>query len=146
VRVVEETFEDAGEQDANGLYDYYYSGVIYRLVFPDREFHARRYDDTPGEAHFLAYSEASEDQRLLFAAIPYDDPEFAAAAGYLRDSVGADTVKILLASGYVLVDFSQFAGERRASSNVTELFHCFQCRAAIPEGLDQCPACGWTWQ
>jgi hypothetical protein len=32
VQVIEEPFEDAGEQDAKGLYDYYYSGVVYRLV------------------------------------------------------------------------------------------------------------------
>jgi hypothetical protein len=145
VQVIEEEFEDAGEQDAKGLYDYYYSGVIYRLVFPDREFRARRYHDTPGEAHFLG-SRTSSGERLLFEAIPYDDPEFAAAAAYLRDAVGADTIRILLPNGYVPVDFARFPSELRAKADMSESFHCFQCRAAIPEGLDKCPACGWTWE
>jgi hypothetical protein len=145
VQVIAEEFEDAGEQDAKGLYDYYYSGTIYRLVFPDREFRARRCDDTPGEAHFLA-SRTSSGQRLSFKAIPYDDPEFATAAAYLRDTVGVDTVRILLPNGYVPVDFARFPAELRAKADMTQSFHCFQCRAAIPEGLDKCPACGWTWE
>jgi hypothetical protein len=141
VQVIEQTFEDAGEKDANGLYDYYYSGVIYRFVFPDREFCARRYDDTPGEAHFLSFATAPGGEGSLFEAIPYEEPEFVLAAAYLRDTVGADTVKILLPVGYVPVDrFPQ------TNADVGELFHCFQCRAAIPDGLDRCPACGWTWQ
>jgi hypothetical protein len=146
VKVIEQAFEDASEQDSNGWYDYYYSGVIYRLVFPGGEFRARRYDDVPGEAHFLAYGSTPGGERQLFEAIPYDNPEFRAAAAYLRDTVGADTVKILLPSGYVPVDFTQFPGLPQPSADVGELFHCFQCRTAIPEGLDRCPACGWTWQ
>lgn len=79
MQVIEQDFEDAGEQDANGLYNYYYSGVIYRFVFPKCEFHARRYDDTPGEAHFLAYATAPGGERCSFESIPYDRLEFAEA-------------------------------------------------------------------
>jgi hypothetical protein len=145
VQVIEEPFEDAGDQDAKGLYDYFYSGVIYRLVFRGREFRARRYDDTPGEAHFLGYSANPGCERGLFHAIPYEDTEFATAATYLRDTVGADTVRILLPSGYVPVDFTQFPGALQGGADMGESFHCFQCRAAIPVGLESCPACGWTW-
>jgi hypothetical protein len=146
VQVIQETFLDAGEQDEKGLYDYYYSGVIYRLSFPDHEFHARRYDDTPGEAHFLSHSTSPGGERRLFEGIPYDDPEFAAAAAYFRDTVGVDTLRILLLSGYVPVEFSQFPGAPKVGPASAESFHCFQCRATIPEGIDRCPACGWTWQ
>jgi len=133
VEVIEESFEDASEPDAKD--DFYYSGVIYRFVFAERELLARRYDDTPGQAHFG-----------LFEEIPYDDPEFREAALYLRDTVGADTVRILLPGGYVTVDFTQFPGLPGGSTNAGDVFHCFQCRATIPEGQDKCPAYGWTWQ
>ncbi len=112
MQVIAEPFEDAGEKDASGFHDYYYSGVVYRLVFPDRELHARRYDDTPGEAHFLAFTAARGGKRCLFETIPYNDPEFAVAAAYLRDTVGADSVRILLPTGYSSVEFTRFPASR----------------------------------
>jgi hypothetical protein len=139
VEVIEEPFEDASEPDA------YYSGVVYRFVFSEREIRAGRDDDRPGEAHFLGLRYPG-DKRGLFEAIPYDNPEFREAALYLRDTVGADTVTILLPGGYVPVDFTQFPGLQEGSTNAGDVFHCFQCRAAIPDGLDKCPKCGWTWQ
>jgi hypothetical protein len=145
MEVIEEPFEDASEPDAKGMHDYYYSGVIYRFVFPEREIRARRNDDMPGEAHSLGYDTVPREIGL-FEAIPYDDPEFREAALYLRDTVGADKVDILLPGGYVPVDFTQFPGSPGASTDAGDLFHCFQCRAAIPEGADKCPACGWTWE
>jgi hypothetical protein len=109
VQVIEQAFEDVGDEDANGFVDYDYSGVIYRFVFPQLEFHARRYDDRPNEGHFLAYT-TQAGERCLFQTIPYDVPEFGVAAAYLRDALGAETVSILLPSGYVPVDFGQFPG------------------------------------
>lgn len=145
MQVIQQAFEDAGQQNADGLYDYYYAGIMYRFVFADREYYARRYQDTPGEAHFLAYATPG-GARCSFAAIPYDEPEFGTAAAYLRDTVGADRLEILLPSGYVPVDFAQFPGELQASDDAGELLRCLQCRAAIPEAADKCPECGWTWQ
>jgi hypothetical protein len=144
VQVIEEAFEDASEPDAKGFFDYYYSGVIYRFIFSKQELKARVYDDTPGTASFLGYTTLPEGERGLFEAIPYDDPEFGLAAAYLRDTVGADRLQVLLPGGYVPVDFNRFPGS--ADANSGELFHCFQCRSAIPEGLDKCPKCGWTWE
>lgn len=143
MQVIEEPFEDAGEQDAKGYYDYYYSGVNYRFVFAGRELHARSYG--PGEAHVLAFTARLGGERCLFEAIPYDIPEFREAALYLRDNV-ADTVSVLLPNGYTPVDFSQFPGLPPARADLVELIHCFQCRAAIPEEHDKCPKCGWSWE
>ena len=144
MQVIEEEFEDAGEQDAQGVYDFYYSGTIYRFVFPARELRARCYSDTPGHADFLGFCR-SEGQRGLFESIPYDDLEFREAAMYLRDKV-ADSVRVLLPNGYAPVDFRRFPGASSSGSNAGELFHCFQCRAVIPQGHEKCPNCGWTWE
>jgi hypothetical protein len=146
VQVIEQTFEDAGEQDANGLWNYYYSGVIYRFIFPELEFQARRYDDEPGQASFLGFAANSGSECHLFEAIPYDDPAFAMAAAYLRNTLGANPVTVLLPNGYFPIDFTRFPVWPQASADALELLRCFQCHAAIPEGMDKCPACGWTWQ
>jgi hypothetical protein len=146
VHVVEEPFEDVGEKDAKGRYSYYYSGVILRLVFPTREFRARRYDQTPGEAAFLAIVTTPEATRCPFQEIPYDDTEFREAACYLRDTIGADTVKILLPGGYTAVEFAHFPGVLPSGLDTGEEFHCFQCRALIPQEQNKCPRCGWRWQ
>jgi hypothetical protein len=145
VEVVQEPFEDAGEQTTNGYDDYYYSGVVYRFLFAERELRARRCDDTPGEAHFLCFVASPDGARCLFEAIPYDDAQFQEAAVYLRDRVGADKVRILLPGGYSPVDFRRFPSSS-ANAQTGESLHCFQCRAAIPEDRDRCPKCGWSWQ
>jgi hypothetical protein len=55
---------DAGKQNAEGLYDYYYEYDI--LVFSDGDLSmiARSYMDTPLEAHFLKV-ELNAEQRQL---------------------------------------------------------------------------------
>jgi hypothetical protein len=139
VQVLEEPFDDeAGE--------YRYCGVVFRFIFGDREFRARRSDNRPGEAHFLGYSFGPNRTRGLFEAIPYDEEEFREAAFYHRDTVGADHVDILLPGGYSRLDFSRFPGSGITDTQSDESIHCFQCRALIPEGNDRCPKCGWTWE
>lgn len=144
MQIIEEPFEDIGEPDGAGQYYSHYSGVIYRFIFPEREFRVRLYDQATGEAHFLSYRLIPSHEHGLFESIPYDDPDFTATAFYARDSLGAGTVSILLPGGYVPIDFTRFAGPPPLHD--PELFHCFRCRAAIPAELDRCPACGWTWQ
>ena len=139
LQIIEEPFDDVAG-------DYQYCGVVFRFVFGDREFQARRYDDMPGEAHFLCYVLGSGQGRRLFQEIPYGDEEFREAAYYLQDTVGADKVDILLRGGYVRLDFSRFSGSVATGSESGDIIHCFQCRAPIPEGQDHCPKCGWTWE
>jgi hypothetical protein len=146
MQVIEETFEDMSDEVAHGYYDYYYSGAIFRLIFPDREFRARRYNERPGEAHFLSFAATTDGSRRLFQEIPYDDTAFREAALFLRDTAGADTVSVLLPGGYTVVDFARFPGVLPGGLDRGADFHCFRCRNLIPERCDHCPRCGWTWQ
>ena len=139
MHVVEEPFDDVAGENR-------YSGIVFRFIFDDREFKARQYDDTPGKAHFLGYAIDDGRTRGLFEEeIPYGDKDFREAAYYLRDTVGADNVDILLRGGYRRLDFSQFPGSDKADSQGDDAIHCFQCRARIPEGQNHCPKCGWSW-
>ncbi len=63
MQVIQEPFEDLGEPDGAGQYDFHYSGVIYRFIFPEHEFRVRLYDDMPGEAHFLGYRPILDDKK-----------------------------------------------------------------------------------
>jgi|SRR5713101_3631461 len=137
MQVVEEPFDDiAGENR--------YSGIVFRFIFGDREFKARQYGT--GNAHFLGYAIDGGRTRGLFEEeIPYRDEDFREAAYYLRDTVGAANVDILLRGGYRRLDFSQFPGSDKADSQ-SEIIRCFQCRAAIPEGQNRCPKCGSSWE
>jgi hypothetical protein len=124
--------------------EYRYTGVGFRFIFGDREFHARQYGT--GNAHFLGYAIDGGRTRGLFEdEIPYRDEDFREAAYYLRDTVGADNVDVLLRGGYRRLDFSQFPGSDKADSQ-SEIIRCFQCRDRIPEGQNHCPKCGWSWE
>jgi hypothetical protein len=43
-------FDDVGEQDADGFYDYIYRGFYYEIAMGERVFHVRTYDDEPSVA------------------------------------------------------------------------------------------------
>jgi len=109
MQVTQKRFEDAGECDANGYYDYYYSGVIYRFTFPNRILVARRYDDTFGKASFLHSESAKDNTSLIFTEIPYRDLDFREAVTYLRNNGGVEFVEVLLSQGYVQIDFTKFS-------------------------------------
>lgn len=105
---VKERFEDAGERDADGYYDFYYSGFIYRFEFLNRALIARRYDDTPTEASFLQSENLSACAHLLLTEIPYQYPDFQEAVAFLGTSEGVEVVNVLMANGYVSIDFAGF--------------------------------------
>ena len=109
MQVTQERFEDAGERGANGDYDYHYSGVIYRCVFPSRVLVARRHDDTIGEASFPRSESLTDGTAAMFTEIPYRDPEFREAVSFLRKSEGVEFVQVLLSRGYVRIDFTELA-------------------------------------
>lgn len=146
MNVAKEQFEDVGEKDANGNFEFYYSGEIFRFRFPGREFHARRYDDTPGKASILGVFDIPSRQWSAFANVPYDDPQFCEVALYLRDTIGADSVKaLLISSGYVELEFGRISPSVSDGIESDDALHCFQCRAFIPANKRRCPNCGWTW-
>lgn len=109
MQIIQERFEDAGERDAHGYYDYCYSGVIYRFVFPTRMLVARSYDNDLSNASFLGPKSLQNGTTERFKEIPYRDPEFREAVAYLRQSEGVESVRVLLSHGYVEIDFSELA-------------------------------------
>ena len=107
MQVTKEPFEDAGERDAEGQYDYFYSGIIFRFVFGTRALVARRYDDTTGAASFLRSESLLDGTSAIFTEIPYRDPEFREAVAFLRTSESIEFVQVLLSRGYVQIDFTR---------------------------------------
>ncbi len=57
---------DAGEQDADGFYDYYYEYDIYRFTLGDQCLVARSYSDTSTQASVLRLEEAGKSRTLQF--------------------------------------------------------------------------------
>ena len=55
---------DAGEQDANGMYDYFYEYDIYEFSDGRESLIARSYTDTPLQAHFLRIANNGKGRRL----------------------------------------------------------------------------------
>lgn len=90
--IVKEWFEDASEQDENGLYDYYYAGFNYKFNFQDDEYLFRQYHGDLNNAYFT-------DSRLphfpLLGRSPYDDFSFLLAAKYLFEEAGVKTISML---------------------------------------------------
>jgi hypothetical protein len=109
MRVTRKRFKDASEPDAQGKYEYYYSGVIYRFVFPKRAFTVRRYDDTLEEASFLRAERLPQKKQIELSRIPYREKEFQQTVAYLRDTERVESISVLLARGYVELDLRRIA-------------------------------------
>ena len=75
VKVVVDHFLDAGEQDANGNWDYFYEGDLYTFTDDtngDRPFlKARIYSDSPSRASFIESRTKLETSPLTDAAVAY---------------------------------------------------------------------------
>jgi hypothetical protein len=108
MEVDKERFENAGEQDENGYYDYYYAGWIYRFRFGKQVLIARQYEDTPEEASFQGRQRKRRAgwSTRLFYAVPYDDPAFRQAVDHLRRHEGITRVHVLV-NRYVEVDLDR---------------------------------------
>jgi hypothetical protein len=88
--VTKEYFEDLGEQDDEGYYDYAYRYWVYSFDLDGRHYRARIYTDTPDEADVMGtdgtrHPEHEDDLRVISA--------------YLRSEVGVRTVLTLGGSG-----------------------------------------------
>jgi hypothetical protein len=109
MRVTRKRFKDASEPDSRGRYEYYYSGVIYRFVFPDCALVARRYDDAAEEASFLRVEQLPKRTPMTFNKIPYRAAQFRKAVTYLRNRERIKSISVLLPRGYVEIDLKKIA-------------------------------------
>ena len=110
--VIEERFEDAGEPGPDGKYDYFYAGTNYRFIFESREFHVRRYDDSPGEAAVSGWATRPGGGPRCFRTIPYEDAEFSRAVVYLRDTLRGRRVTVFTSGGsggYEVLDYTRLS-------------------------------------
>lgn len=88
--VTKEYFEDLGERDDEGYYDFAYRYWVYSFDLDGRHYRARIYTDTPDEADVMGtdgtrHPEQEDDLRVIRA--------------YLRDEVGVRTMLTLGRSG-----------------------------------------------
>jgi hypothetical protein len=87
--VSEKRFLDAGEQRADGLYDYYYSGRVVTLDAADIRFNVVIYDDKPSVATFKGMTKGGAK-----AEIDPADPVFKGAVEYLVAHYKIDAVSL----------------------------------------------------
>ena len=88
-------FDDVGELDASGFYDYAYRGYNYEIALGERIFKVRTYDDEPGVAmvHQPTNARTCSDARQLVQ--------------FLIETLGCTGVKFYAPDGgYRLVDIS----------------------------------------
>jgi hypothetical protein len=71
VDVVVEHFLDAGEQDANGDWDYFYEGDLLTFSAQGETLKARIYSDTPRRASFIERREKLETSSIAEDAVAY---------------------------------------------------------------------------
>lgn len=93
-----EDFEDTSEKNADGLYDYSYSGKIYYFEEGDNLVIVRAYSDTPDEAAFMSFN------HQLFHVQTIRHPYLKQVATYLK-SVGFTYLKILNSDSNSYEDF-----------------------------------------
>jgi hypothetical protein len=109
VEVTKTRFEDAGEQDENGYYNYFYAGYAYRFVSGQEAFIARQYDDMSDEASFLTHEIKGKRKwkSTLLDAIPYESLLFREAIKYLLQEEQVRRIKVLLRE-YMPVSLHRF--------------------------------------
>lgn len=93
-------FEDAGQQDDAGDYDFYYAGVLYDFDFGDVTYTVRQYEDTPQAAQVLS-CQHGEGSSVMLQAIP-DDPQFQTIVEYMARQ-GITELSVLTRRGYETV-------------------------------------------
>ena len=88
--VTKEYCEDLGERDDEGYYDYAYRYWVYSFSLDGRNYRARIYTDTPGEADVMGTDETRHRQ--------YEE-DLRVIGTYLRGEAGIRTILTLGASG-----------------------------------------------
>ena len=88
--VTKQYFEDLGEQDDEGLYDYAYRYWAYWFDLDGRHYRARIYTDTPDEADVMGLDGTRHSQH---------DDDLQTIGAYLRREAGVRTILTLGAGG-----------------------------------------------
>jgi hypothetical protein len=94
LEVDKKKFVDAGTQDENGLFDYYYAGTNFVFREGSEELYARIYEDTPERVSFFARASGGE-RRPFRGGIPYTDSFFRTAVQYFLDTEHVKVVEVL---------------------------------------------------
>jgi hypothetical protein len=89
--VSEERFVDAGDRDAKGFYDYYYSGLILHVAADSIGYKVVCYDDQPGVASFKGTKLKGAGLTL---AVDRKHPMFRAIVDYLASKYGIARVSL----------------------------------------------------
>jgi hypothetical protein len=117
MKITEERFEDAGEQDEDGHYDYYYSGVVYVIHEGDFRCKARTYDHDPDKVSILMV--AIGEQKMSGEAFIAELMKGASGDGAPFHQVfnalsakGHKAFDILTNAGYVSVDSRHIDGAK----------------------------------
>ena len=111
MEITEERFEDAGEKDADGFYDYYYSGVVYLVRDGGLHCKARSYDDEPDLVSILKL-EIDENPiagaDLISGASHHNEVERESIANVLKAlrARGHQRIQILTSDGYQPIEVS----------------------------------------
>jgi hypothetical protein len=85
-----ERFEDKGERDARGYYDYYYSGARYTLAIAGVVYSVVCYDNEPGTATF----KGTKRDGGTTLKVELSDPAFRAAVEYMQHTYGIKSVSV----------------------------------------------------
>ena len=90
IHVTTERFEDAGEQDAEGYYDFYYSGLIHTIRVGNVTYTVYLYDGESGVATFKGTEHGSKNT----FNVETSDPSFRASVDYLVANCGVERLSL----------------------------------------------------
>ena len=108
MEVTKERFEDAGDKDEDGYYDYYYAGFYLKFTEDREAFIVRQYEDTPEKAAFMSYSVKGKRKwkSFRFETIPYENSLFCKAVRHLVEQEGVSQVQVFT-KDYIEVDIKK---------------------------------------
>ncbi|MFM7021990.1 MAG: hypothetical protein ACKOXB_03360 [Flavobacteriales bacterium] len=102
-------YEDLGEQDAKGLYEYAYTYNIYSFVLPDgmiMEF--RNYDDSPNKFSLLRIFDGSEKELPITHEFIYATKSLASIINFLIEAHNAKKIDYF-DSMYIEINLNQIS-------------------------------------
>ena len=104
MQIEKEHFLDASEQNADGSYDYYYEGDVYRVTIGDQVYTCRSYTDEPERISFITVNDT------IAETIPYDSASFITCAKHFHNALGFRHIFVLVnqnGGSYAPIDFGK---------------------------------------